>query len=156
MREFTATVYVLNEEHNALLFMKRRKPPFAGCFFPPGGHLEPNETPDEAAVREVQEETGYSIRLLSVQVDSNPEPGVVPLAFPINIQLERIDDQHDHIDYIYVGEVLRRERTEAGEEWMWLDAAQLDEEPVPAVIRVVAKRVLQENSSIRGIIALKR
>ncbi|MFF2484499.1 NUDIX domain-containing protein [Paenibacillus sp. NPDC058071] len=145
MREFTATVYVLNEEHNALLFMRRRKPPFVGCFFPPGGHLESNETPDEAAVREVLEETGYSIRLLSAQEDSHPEPGVIPLAFPINIQLERIDDQHDHIDYIYVGEVLRRERTEVGEEWMWFDDAQLDEKSVPAAIREVAKRVLQDH-----------
>jgi len=106
--------------------------------------LEPNETPDEAAVREVQEETGFSIRLLSAKEDRYPEPGVVPLAFPINIQLEHIDDQHDHIDYIYVGEVLRREQSEAGEEWRWLDVAQLDKEPVPAAIREIAKRVLQD------------
>ncbi|MFF2910629.1 NUDIX domain-containing protein [Paenibacillus sp. NPDC057934] len=144
IREFTATVYVLNEERNALLFTRRRKPPFVGCFFPPGGHLEPNETPDEAAVREVWEETGYHIRLVSAHEESHTESGVVPLAFPIKIQLERIDDQHDHIDYIYVGEIIRRARTEAEEEWIWLEAIQLDEEPVPVAVREIAKRVLQD------------
>ncbi|MFC3745238.1 NUDIX hydrolase [Paenibacillus sp. GCM10012306] len=144
MREFTATVYVLNEERDALLFMRRRKPPFVGCFFPPGGHLEPNETPDEAAIREVQEETGYLIRLLSAQEGSYIEPGVVPLTFPIRIQLEHIDDQHDHIDYIYVGEVIRKEGTESEEEWIWLDAAKLDQESMPEAIRKIAKQILQD------------
>lgn len=144
IREFTATVYVLNEEHNALLFMRRRKPPFIGSYFPPGGHLEPNETPDEAAVREVLEETGYHIRLLSEQQDHYPEAGVIPLAYPIKIQLETIDEQHDHIDYIYAGEVIPGEDAEAEEEWVWLDAAKLDQEPIPDAVREIAKQLLQE------------
>lgn len=144
-REFTATVYVLNESREALLFVRRRKPPFLGYYLPPGGHLERNETPDEAALREVKEETGYSIRLLSsTSRESLEEDGVQVLAYPIAIQLEPIDEEHDHIDFVYLGQVIgEQEQLGEGEEGgIWLSASQLDDNPLPASIRASAKRIL--------------
>jgi 8-oxo-dGTP pyrophosphatase MutT (NUDIX family) len=32
-----------------------------GKWLPPGGHIEPNELPDDAACREVLEETGLKV-----------------------------------------------------------------------------------------------
>ena len=53
VREFTVAVFVVHEGRVLLLAH-----PKLGRWLPPGGHIEPNELPDEAAVREVEEETG--------------------------------------------------------------------------------------------------
>ena len=58
-RQFTATVYILNEER--VLLIQHRK---LGKWLPPGGHIDPNETPPEAAKREVLEETGLEVELI--------------------------------------------------------------------------------------------
>jgi 8-oxo-dGTP pyrophosphatase MutT (NUDIX family) len=38
--------------------------PRLACWLPAGGHVEPDETTVQAAVREALEETGLSVRLL--------------------------------------------------------------------------------------------
>lgn len=52
--------YVLNAENALLVFYRR------GCWDMPKGKIDPGETPEEAAVREVQEETS----LLNVKLGS--------------------------------------------------------------------------------------
>ena len=46
-----------------VLLVKRAKEPFLGWWDVPGGYLEYDEPPDEAARRELREETGYEIRI---------------------------------------------------------------------------------------------
>ncbi len=41
-----------------VLIAQRSKPPLAGIWSLPGGHIEPGETAREAAIRELAEETG--------------------------------------------------------------------------------------------------
>lgn len=56
----TARVLLVDADERALLF-RMRSEDFGGTFwFPPGGGLEPGETHEMAAVRELQEETGWS------------------------------------------------------------------------------------------------
>ena len=50
---------------SSLLFIKRKNPPFQNCWAFPGGFIDYNETPLEACVRELREETGL------VGVESN-------------------------------------------------------------------------------------
>lgn len=69
-------------------------------WLPPGGHVEPNELPDDAAVREVLEETGVRVALLGgTAIDA---PGPRQLLRPRGIQLETIRPGHEHIDLIYL------------------------------------------------------
>lgn len=72
-------------------------------WLPPGGHVEPHELPDEAAVREVLEETGVRARLFGAPDDQDPpRPGFPrPLCQPAGIQLEAIAPGHEHIDLVY-------------------------------------------------------
>ena len=42
-----------------LLLIKRKHDPYEGCFALPGGFVNPDETVDQAAKRELEEETGY-------------------------------------------------------------------------------------------------
>ena len=48
---------------DSVLMVKRGRPPFAGLWSLPGGHIEPGERTREAAVREVAEETGIAARI---------------------------------------------------------------------------------------------
>ncbi len=58
IRELAVAVFVVHEDRVLLLLH-----PKLGRWLPPGGHVEPNELPDDAAVREVEEETGLRCRL---------------------------------------------------------------------------------------------
>jgi 8-oxo-dGTP diphosphatase len=51
-----ASIAVFKER--SVLLVKRGREPFAGLWSLPGGKLGPGETPQEAASRELQEETG--------------------------------------------------------------------------------------------------
>jgi len=94
LRHFTVAVFVVFE--GTLLLHRHRR---LGKWLPPGGHVEPSELPDEAAVREVLEETGVPIRLLGRRGLSVGEPR--QLVVPAGIQVEPIYDGHEHIDLVY-------------------------------------------------------
>lgn len=96
-RDFTVAVFVVSGDH--VLLHRHRK---LGLWLAPGGHIEPNELPDEAAIRETQEEAGIDIELIGprgVAVDDPHAP--LQLVRPEGIQLEDISPGHQHIDLIY-------------------------------------------------------
>ena len=70
-----------------------------GMWLPPGGHIEKNELPDAAAVREVLEETGLDVELVGERREDVEDP--VQLHRPAGVQLENIGPGHQHIDLIY-------------------------------------------------------
>lgn len=87
-------VFVVHEER--VLLHRHRK---LGRWLPPGGHIEPGELPDEAAIREVEEETGVRAALVGPRGLPLAEPR--QLVIPAGIQLERIAPGHEHIDLVY-------------------------------------------------------
>ena len=70
----TASMIVLRNEQKFLL-LKRARPPHQGKYLPVGGKLDPFEDPYSAAKRELKEETGLQIDVLSfcgVLTESSP------------------------------------------------------------------------------------
>ncbi|GAA4750046.1 NUDIX hydrolase [Gordonia alkaliphila] len=61
MRIVLAASVVLVDEDGRVLLVKRGHDPQRGRWSVPGGHVEPGETFEEAAVREVHEETGLEV-----------------------------------------------------------------------------------------------
>jgi 8-oxo-dGTP pyrophosphatase MutT (NUDIX family) len=96
-RHFTVATFVICEGRVLLHFHGKLH-----FWLPPGGHIEPNELPDEAAVREVWEEAAIRVELVGdrgVGVDSP-----VQLVRPFGVQVESIgsgDGYHEHIDLVY-------------------------------------------------------
>ncbi len=60
---------IFNEARTEVLLIKRRDIP---VWVVPGGGLEPDETPEEGAVREVLEETGYQTSIVRKVADYLP------------------------------------------------------------------------------------
>lgn len=59
-RADTAIVFPILEDGRILL-IHEEQPGKKTEYVPPAGRVEPNETPEEAAVRELKEETGYEV-----------------------------------------------------------------------------------------------
>ena len=56
-------VIILNGK---IVLIKRRNPPYQGNFALPGGFVEIGETTEEAILREANEETGLSIKIIKL------------------------------------------------------------------------------------------
>ena len=93
-RHFTVAVFVVWKGKVLLHFHRK-----LGMWLPPGGHIERDELPDDAAVREVLEETGLEIELVGERREDVEDP--VQLHRPAGVQLENIGPGHQHIDLIY-------------------------------------------------------
>lgn len=55
---------VIRDAQQRILLVQRANPPDKGCWTLPGGRVDPGETLELAAVREVLEETGLVIRIV--------------------------------------------------------------------------------------------
>lgn len=148
--EFTASAFVLNPQRDKILFIQRVKEPLVGQWLPPGGHLQPGESPDRAIIRKVREETGLDVfygeaalapvALSDVQIDER----VQKVALPHSIQREFIDYRHDHIDLIYVLFAFSEGplKVQGIQIAMWMDEEAINREPMPTNVREAALELL--------------
>jgi 8-oxo-dGTP pyrophosphatase MutT (NUDIX family) len=94
LRHFTVAVFVV--DGGRVLLHYHRK---LGKWLPPGGHIEDDELPDDAARREVLEETGVRVGLVGAR--GLPTDYLQQLVVPAGIQVEDIYTGHQHIDLVY-------------------------------------------------------
>ena len=130
-RHFTATVYVVNDGATAL-----HEHPTLGIRLPPGGHVDRDELPHEAGIREVREEMGFDAELVG-QVPDIDAPDGRPLLQPRYQMLYDIDVHpdgevsHQHIDHVYFARVDNRRIDPDGDDepgpevWEWYTPAEL-------------------------------
>lgn len=123
-RDFTVAVFVVHQGKVLL-----HPHPKLGIWLPPGGHIDAPELPDEAAVREVQEEAGITVELVGDRGLGIEGPDMpLQLVRPEGIQLESIGPDHQHIDLIYFARVLDAPTAgmpEVSEPMRWLSQADL-------------------------------
>ena len=128
-----------------------------GLWLPPGGHIETNEDPMQAARREALEETGFSVQILPTSTpfayDDPPQ-----LSTPATIMVEPIrsfggEDAHHHIDMIYFSRPTNSERPKPpGETWRWVSREQLEDD-APMTLDGVSAQI-SEDVRILGMAAI--
>ena len=158
VRHFTATGFVVHDDHVALHWH-----PKVQAWLPPGGHIDENEDPVQAVIREIEEESGLWAEVVSAgpRLELDYPSQVTP---PFTIMVEDIHDPvqgyHQHIDMIYICRLA--ESTPAlNEGWQWVSMAQLAnrtplervdgcKEAPPEDVRVLAQMAFQIVSSDAG------
>lgn len=112
-------------------------------WLPPGGHIESDELPDDAAVREVHEETGVFVRLVGERGLDIAAPR--QLTRPEGIQVEDIAPGHQHIDLVYFAVPLDDATAESrltADRTDWYGREELDRVGVNAEIHQWCERAL--------------
>ncbi|MEK7132716.1 MAG: NUDIX domain-containing protein [Patescibacteria group bacterium] len=90
-----------------------------------GGHIEIDEDPNQAAVREVKEEVGLDVILWSGNKKLVPESDkYIELIPPVGINRHRVSLTHEHITMIYFAtsatdKVVPEFDDDRSDEWKW-------------------------------------
>lgn len=137
--------YVL---HGGKVLLIRHKK--LGIWLPPGGHIERDETPDDALRREISEELGLKVRLLN-HSDLLEEGNVKRnLAIPFYANVHSVGD-HDHCCFFYVCEALNPGDIKCnmdellGYDWFSADELKRDQR-ISADVKHQALRVLRQHN----------
>ena len=149
IRHFTSTGYIVSKGRVLLHWHPKVK-----AFLPPGGHVEINEDPVQAVLREVKEETGLLVEIINSELPIKSRyPVQIPP--PITIMIEDIIDAdgsiHQHIDFIYFCRPITDVILDEG--WIWVTQRQITdrvplkvsanlEVPPPEDVRSLSLRAL--------------
>ncbi len=131
-RHFTVSGFVSQDGRTALHWHR------LGLWLPPGGHIERDEDPVQAVIREVFEETGINVEVLGHTPLGITEPRQLPPPVTIGVydipRDSRTDRPHQHIDLVYFTRPLPGVSLQLPEElgWTWVGEDVL-REAVPLV-----------------------
>ena len=126
--DFTADVFVVFKDKVLLRMHEKHK-----MWLAVGGHIELDETPDQAAIREVKEEVGLEVilvppREMSIEINDKRFTELVP---PWYTNVHQVNDAHKHVSLVYfatseidvlVDSVSHHERAES----RWVSRGELD------------------------------
>ena len=157
-RHFTATGFVVENGRVLLHWHAKVK-----AWLPPGGHIDHNEDPVQAVLREVEEETGLRTSVVSTgtHLDLQYPVQVSP---PFTIMVEDIHDSqagyHQHIDMIYFCR-LESSSMYLKDGWVWVTSEDLRKgtplilegspvEPPPEDVRLLAVKAIEIVSGSRA------
>lgn len=128
--DFTASVYIV---HGGKILLHKHK--VLGIWLPPGGHIELDEDPNEAAIREAKEETGLDVELVGKRTVYDTPFGASDLIPPrfLNRHFYDAKRTHEHVDMAFFGRSASdaaRPEVEGGE-IRWFTKEELERGVIP-------------------------
>jgi len=146
--DFTVAIFVVHE--NKVLLIHHRK---LNKWLPLGGHIELDEDPEIAALREAKEESGFEVELLGERPPTT-EPGTRALIAPRFLDIHKISETHEHIGMIYWARPKNGKMTLAREEHhdiRWYAAHELEmlEPKMSNAVKWYCRQAIEEISQAR-------
>ena len=143
--DFTVAIFVVHD--GKILLIHHRK---LDKWLPLGGHIELDEDPEQAALREAREESGLEVELLGDRPPTT-ETGTRALIAPRFLDIHRISATHEHIGMIYWARPKGGATTLAVEEHhdiRWCAADELDKlrPPMSDAVKWYCRQALAEVS----------
>ncbi|MEA2701823.1 MAG: hypothetical protein QOE22_532 [Candidatus Parcubacteria bacterium] len=141
--DYVSNIYIVHD--GSVLLRKHDK---HGLWFPPGGHVELDEDPPHAAVREAKEEVGMDVELIGSEPRSFLE-GEKEILAPRFMDRHRINESHEHISFTFFARSVTREFAqsegrEVSDHIRWFTKEELDDPQygVTEMINYYAKAAL--------------
>ena len=138
-RHFCASIFVIDPETKKILLVLHKK---WNRWTQPGGHIEDNETPEEAALREVYEETGVKVKLVGERFPREDD-----FIKPLGIQRNSNKMGDLHIDIIYYGVPINKIETHVlnteNKAVKWFSREELDKIDVFPDIKITMDYILK-------------
>ena len=147
--DFTVAIFVVR--HGQVLLIHHRQ---LDKWLPLGGHIELDEDPEMAALREAREESGLEVELIGERPPTT-EPGTRALIAPRFLDIHRINDAHEHIGLIYWALPLKGAVTLAEVEHhhiRWCSAADLEDlhPPMSNAVKWYCHKAIEEVETKQG------
>ena len=141
--DFTVAIFVVHQ--GKVLLIHHRN---LNKWLPLGGHIELDEDPETAALREAKEESGLEVELLGERPPTT-EPDTRALIAPRFLDIHRITETHEHIGMIYWARPKSGTLTLSASEHhdiRWCSAADLDtlQPPMSGAVKWYCRAALRE------------
>lgn len=134
--------------NNKVLLIHHKK---LDLWLPPGGHIEENETPDDAVKREFKEEVNLDVEILNRNDVQNTET-VRQLAVPFYVNVHNVGD-HNHCCFFYLCETENSEKLKINKnelkDFGWFSIEDLNQKHIPHDIREEAKKAFKLYHSLK-------
>src|SRR3989344_8374740 len=143
--DFTASVYVVFEGKVLLHMHKIHK-----MWLPPGGHIELDEDPVEAAIREAKEEVGLDVKIIGETMPvGNEIYNYREIVAPRHLGRHDISSTHEHVVFVYYAvsetdEVKVSHHDHEKAETQWCSLEDLNTMDLLPNVRFYAKEALEE------------
>ncbi len=144
--DFTVAIFVVRDA-KVLVILHRK----LGKWLPLGGHIELDEEPEIAALREAKEESGLDVELIGERPPTT-EPGTRALIAPRFLDIHRISETHEHIGMIYFARPKAGALALAAEEHhdiRWVSSGELDalQPPMSNAVKWYCRKAIEEVSA---------
>jgi 8-oxo-dGTP pyrophosphatase MutT (NUDIX family) len=144
--DFTVSIFIV-KDHKVLFILHKQ----LNRWLPIGGHIELDENPEQAAIREAREESGLEVELVGERPPLEKEAGFMPILNSQYLDIHLIKEPHWHIGMIYFARVKSGEvklNVEEHKDIQWLSEKDLEDQKwgLSKPLKFYARQSLQKVS----------